>query len=209
MTRPRVLLALQTCDLPKYHARLAACLDTWAKELPSGYDLKICTGATLGVRDDYSALCAKSHATVRYALEHGYDHLLSVDDDSYLRTDRLAIPAADYAGWVTDDLPAQWYAPFCQGGAYWLSRRAMEAIAEVSYGPSFGSACDGWFGTILRLRGIAPMHLPDYVVHPATEWIHKWRAEAAYTAEWTALLQIPSDAEFQFAHENTRLHATR
>lgn len=190
---PRVLVALQTCSLLKYEARTKLCLATWARVLPPGYDLKVCTGAALGVPDVYDALVYKSRASIAYAHDRGYDHLLSVDDDTILRPARLHPPAADYAGWATTVHIDDW-CEFCQGGAYWLSRRAMEVMLATPLPATQGSACDGWTGRILREHGILPVHLSDYVVHPAVEWISKWRPEAVYNPDWTALLQVP-DAE--------------
>jgi hypothetical protein len=187
-TSNRVCVGLISCDSPKYKIRQQQCLNTWAKSLPLGYDLKLCTGKQLSVPDDYGSLCEKVKAAVKYALEQGYDWFLKVDDDTELRPNRLNLPTgAEYAGWVTTvttNPSCTWI--HCQGGCYWLSRKAMRIIAKAEIGPFKNE--DNWVAKTLREHDILPVHLDDFVVAPSSPLVSGWRPEAIYTPEWTALI---------------------
>ncbi len=183
----KVLAALITGAAPKYAARAARCFSTWGKGLPAGYDLKLCTGAALGVGDDYASLNAKTKAVAAHALAQGYDWLLKVDDDTEIRPSQLAAPDADYAGWATLDGVPEFPTAHCQGGCYWLSRRAFELVAAAPLDYNL-TAEDRWVGVLLRDHGIRPLHLDDYVVNPACRWAAAWRP-IVHTDKWTAMLQ--------------------
>jgi hypothetical protein len=201
MTTPKVLVALVTCSLPKYEKRAKYCLGSWGKSLPNGFDLKVCTGEALGVGDDYKSLCLKTRAIAAYASTHNYDWLLKVDDDTDIRPNQLTIPVdADYAGWAaTDNANPSCPWAHCQGGCYWLSRKAIDIVATAPLGDFLSpedrwSAEDRWVSRVLRDRDIVPKHLDDYVINPHQDWATLWRPSASYMPQWTVMLQTQEHA---------------
>jgi hypothetical protein len=203
--RGKIFMGLVTCDKTKYQRLAKFCLNSWGKSIPEGFDLKVCTGSALGVADDYNSLQLKTKALVTYALEHGYEGTIKVDDDTFVRTDRLRVPAADYAGWTTLDgcqPTCSW--SHCQGGFYWLSKRAMKVVAEASFYPkgeprALSISEDSWVGWVLRDKGIRPQLLSDVVLNPSWEWAReteRWRkGDVPNTPDWMALTQI-NEADF-------------
>ena len=187
--KPRVLVGLISADFPKFQLRRQYCLDTWAKSLPPGYDLKVCTGQTLGVSDDYSKLCDKTKAAIKLALDGGYDWLLKVDDDCDVRPHLLAPPVgADYAGWATTSTSHTDYPiPHCQGGCYWLSRKAMNVLIHSTFGRY--TAEDRWVGSVLKDHGIIPTHIPTFTMGQGFTQVGEWRPEEVYNPDWAVLLQ--------------------
>lgn len=153
----KVLVALKTCDFPKYAARRKLIENSWAKRLPKGFEFRSFTGAILGVPDDYDHLCEKTRAICRAA--QGYDKLLIVDDDVFVRTERLRVPDADYAGHVLDGR-------YCSGSFYWLSGIAAAILATSPVGPGDTSAEDQWAARNLWLHGVTPRHMPEVALEP-------------------------------------------
>lgn len=108
----------------------------------------------------------KTEAIVRYALDNGYNYVFKCDDDTYVRVELLlksGFEKHDYSG-----ITASHYAfngighyRWSQGGAgYWLSRRAMEIIAE--HGLHLVPAEDFAVGQLLAKYGIHPSHDERY-----------------------------------------------
>lgn len=175
----KVLIAVVTCRA--YRNRAEAQRRTWAKDMPEGLDLQFFVGqgsdepladeVALPVDDGYHGLPDKVQAVCRWALQRGYTHLLKVDDDAYVRPERVLanIPDADYGGRVrgpsgnhTRTHPFQhkfWPAPYCSGLAYWLSAKAMKVIADAP--PSEDAAEDRRTGNLLLKAGITPIQLGD------------------------------------------------
>src|SRR5208337_651140 len=161
----KVLVALETCLQPKYMARTYRCMTTWVPRLPPGYDFKLCTGPELGCPDDYVSLCLKTRAICRYARDKGYDWLLIVDDDTYVRTDKLTTPeTGDYVGYV---FPFGHGRPvaYCSGGAYWLSRKAFSILA-VSPMLKTTNAEDQWSGWTLANYNIPATENNEFLMQP-------------------------------------------
>ena len=182
----KTLITLITCK--KNAAKRDLVLSTWAKTLPPTFDLKVCDGQALGVDDSYEALVDKTKAAVHYTLMHDYEYMLKCDDDTYLRTAKLKVPDAHYAGWVTDSGVKEFPLAHCQGGAYWLDRDAMFAVVTSPLNDI--TAEDRWVGQALAAAGIKPHHLPDYVMDPHIEWATHWRASYEFKPDWTAMLQV-------------------
>ena len=167
----RVLVALETCRLPKYAAQRELVENTWAKRMPKGFDFEAFDGPRLGVPDDYAGLQKKSKAIIQYAAALDYDGMFKVDDDVYLRTDRLRAIEQPYAGHI---LP--WGAnvhdvkeTYCAGGFYWLNRQAIRILARAPFDVPFmdrTSAEDQWVGWTLRQHGIVPYRLPEIAMQP-------------------------------------------
>jgi hypothetical protein len=174
-------------------ARVNTIRETWIKDIPADVDYKFFYGNRLrpdkerrvqrkvelrepssdeiflDCGDQYTANPDKMKAICAWALAHGYDYILRCDDDTFIYPDRLLATnwaQFDYvgAGFRTD--------MFHPGGCMFLSRRAMEFIAQ---GSPTGYADDLWIGQLLRDKGIKLANEPtmhnkwgdDYVVVPA------------------------------------------
>lgn len=162
----RVLVALESCALPKYAERRQLILNTWAQQLPPWCEFKVCDGPTLGVDDDYGALRDKTRAICLYALTHGYDGLFIADDDIYVRCEHLTIPSCDYGGYV---MPREVHkrheqTPYCAGSFYWLSRRAFTIVAVAPYTDTLAE--DQWVGKVMEQHEIKPKEIPGVVLAP-------------------------------------------
>ena len=127
---PKLLIAIPTCEEDK--ALEDACRATWAKKRDD-VDIVFFDGETLGVADEYEQLPIKVQAICRWAVEHDYDFMLKVDSDTFVWVDRIlasGFEQHDYSGWTGGKAAAK--DEYCSGGAgYFLSRRAMEVIAEA------------------------------------------------------------------------------
>lgn len=111
--------------------------------------------------DDYAGLPAKSQAICKWAIENEYDFACLLDDDTYLRQERLlgaGFEAFDYVGRVrgaSGDISIT-PAPYCSGFAYWLSANAMKVVADA---PLYGDdAEDRHVANVLLKAGIHPTH---------------------------------------------------
>ena len=160
-----VLVALETNSLPKYAERRHLAETTWAKRMPRGYTFESFDGARLGVPDDYHSLCKKTRAICRYAMLHEFDSLVIVDDDVYVRTNRLQVPDCDYGGHCLPKVP-DGTLNYCAGCFYWLSRRTFSIIAQAPIEPQWTSAEDQWVGWTLREHGITPRAMPEVLLEP-------------------------------------------
>jgi hypothetical protein len=88
----------------------------------------------LDVEDDYDSLPYKTHAMVKWALEHGYKYIFKVDTDTFVVPSRLfasKYTQHSYVGypWPKEERSGgfQW----ASGGAgYWINWEAMEVIAR-------------------------------------------------------------------------------
>lgn len=108
----------------------------------------------LDVPDDYYSLPEKVQKTFQWALDNGYDYVLKVDDDVFVRIERLLkeFEPADYRGFSCG-----W---FISGAAYWISRKAMKAVTNDLWnriGPE-GWAEDKSVGRTLEKYNILPQH---------------------------------------------------
>ena len=110
----------------------------------------------------FSALC-------KWALEHGYDYILRLDDDTFVYPERiLATEWAeyDYSGAWNDSVVF-----FHPGGALFLSKKAMEIVVNTRVDHW---ADDAWLGKVMRnnhipTHEIVSIHLPfgqEYVCNP-------------------------------------------
>lgn len=153
----QVLIAVITCE--KNRKRADAVRQTWAPGVK--HDLVFADGAFLGVSDDYEQLPAKVKALCRYALANGYEWLLKIDDDTILYPDRLRVPTTgDYIGRNRGASGGYPHA-YCSGGVYWLSKKAMEVIANAAL--TDDSNEDRWVGNALAVSGIVPIEEPLFI----------------------------------------------
>ena len=89
---PKVLVAMETCEDWRYVARRKLCEQTWTHRLPANFTYVPFTGPMLGVPDNYYGLSQKTRAICRYARERDFDWLVKLDDDVFVRAERLRIP---------------------------------------------------------------------------------------------------------------------
>ena len=182
METPKTLVALETNCSAKYAERRAFAEQTWGRRMPPGYTFESFDGPRLDVDDSYPGLCQKTQAICQWAAERDFDYLIKVDDDVYVRTERLKIPDADYAGHCLPRLP-ETCLNYCAGCFYWLSRKAFTIIAEAPFRPEWTSAEDQWVGWTLRQHGILPVGLPEVVLEPC---LCGNCVPDSVPAEWTA-----------------------
>ena len=149
----RTLIAVTTCHARRGQAE--AQQSTWAKNLPNvkfflgGDDAVHDNEVLLNVDDSYAGLPAKVKATCRWALDHGYEAMLKLDDDVYLVPERFykaGFEMFDYVGnfrmWN-----GKYPHDYASGFAYYLGGKALEIIA---YAPlTDDSMEDRWVGNTL------------------------------------------------------------
>lgn len=149
----KLLIAVITCHTRREQAD--AQYHTWVKDAE---DVRFFLGdgssedakdVILPVNDSYQGLPAKTQAMTRWALDRGYDAVFKVDDDTYVVPERLyraGFEAYDYVGnfrMRNGNYPAD----YASGYAYWLSSRAMHAIADAPL--TEDTMEDRWVGNVL------------------------------------------------------------
>lgn len=154
----KTLIAVTGCHARR--AQIAAQRATWVNDVDfSAADVRFFLGlggearcgdeVVLPVDDGYAGLPGKVRAVCRHALASGYDGLCKLDDDTYLVPARLlsaGFAAFDYVGNFRSrngPYPAEYASGFC----YYLSRRAMEIVAEAEL--SEDTMEDRWAGNLL------------------------------------------------------------
>jgi hypothetical protein len=164
----KLLIAIVTCENRKEQTQSQR--DTWVKDVMTG-DVKFFLGKQdrepldgeifLDVGDDYASLPAKVREVSRWARANDYRALVKLDDDVVFFPTRMIEPKADYAGWKQEPVSANYVAGMC----YWLSRRAIEVMAqaELTDEPSE----DRWTGKVLLEAGIRAE------VWPKIQWFGK------------------------------------
>jgi len=166
------LLAVTTCHT--FRDRADAVRETWGTEVEDA-DVRYFLGrgqakhddeVILDCEDGYHFLSAKTQLIRRWALEHGYTHLTKVDDDCYLRPERLYagnFTSLDYVGRLRG-CSGNYPGPYCSGFTYGLSRKAMELLAPLEWQPNEDFSEDRWTGNKLLSLGISPHHESQFVV---------------------------------------------
>jgi hypothetical protein len=205
---PKALIAILTCK--SYKARMDLLERTWLPLARArGLDMQVFDGQRLGVPDDYANFYLKVKAVCRYALANGYDYLLKLDDDTYLCPERFGVIEEDYAGiripandggssrlGVSAKPSGTYPLDYASGGAYWLSRKAMQIIADALWGNDWAE--DRWIGHVLQAQGIPFTELPDY----ALVWPHPF--EHYLAKDCTVLTQITSPDNLLKCHERAQ-----
>lgn len=116
---------------------------------------------TLNCPDDYRNFPLKCAAMRAWALGHGYENVMKMDDDVFAAPDRLEVPVGDYVGRVRG--PSGSYpAPYCSGFSYWMTRRAMKAALPATWNGDIAE--DRFLGNELLKAGIHPTHDCRYAV---------------------------------------------
>lgn len=166
----KVLLAVVNC-----HTRQAyqdAIRETWLP-LVNGADVRFFRGrgATreplsdevfLDCGDGYSELPDKVRGIVRWASAQGYDYVCKLDDDVVIRPAQFLSTGQnhDFTGRRND--VRQFPVPF--GFAYWLSRFAMQLIADEDHLPNDNND-EAWVTEVLSKANIILHHEPRYVMY--------------------------------------------
>lgn len=150
--------------------RAAAIRNTWFKEWQEEFrnqiDLKFFYGwgaercpdvdeVFLDCPDDYKHLPVKVQNIFEWALQNGYEQVLKIDDDVFLYVDRLMdnLGIDDYRGYEIEAVIGK----YASGTAYWISRRAMEIVANTQWNPA-DWAEDKFVGETLSRNGISLVH---------------------------------------------------
>ncbi len=196
----KTLIAVMTCHQPGYEEKAAAQRATWAKDV-KGADLVFFKGRPhqfrfggppadevwLDCSDRYEDLNQKLPMMLLWALERGYDYLWKVDDDVYLRPERLLrIEPFDYCGAVapfefSPPSPANYFTVFasvrpkiiqaCVGWVYGLSKRSMETLLYQPALHCYNNHEDLWVGQKLLDYDIKPVHLEGRIKKPCTHGV--------------------------------------
>lgn len=169
MSQMKVLIAVITCH--QNTERVKSIRSTWYPSVPSGQaDLRFFVGrgprvttpdhVQLDVDDSYAGLPEKVRGVMHWAIREGYDHVVKVDDDTYVQPDRLLASGflgRDYIGRLRGPSGRRPY-PYASGFCYVLSNRAAAIIAHTD--PGVESAEDRFVGNTLYAAGFK-CH-PDY-----------------------------------------------
>ena len=153
------LIAIVSCKL--HEDRVKAIKETWLNLLDRDkYDVEFFDGDRLRVLDDYKSLPHKTQAIFRWALQNKYEHVLKIDDDTYIIPKNLKSNTDDYAGTIHAPTLSSPFR-YCSGGAYWVSEKSMRAIVDARVDDW---AEDRWVGKVLVGAGIYPKRIDDFVV---------------------------------------------
>jgi len=173
--KPKILIAVTTCHA--FRDRADAVRETWGAEV-EGADIRYFLGSApnaaprpdeiiLDCQDGYHFLSQKTQLIRRWALDHGYDYLWKVDDDTYVRPERLlgnGFAGMDYVGRLRG--PSGNYAgPYCSGFCYGLSKKSLELLAPLEWPLNDDFSEDRWTGNKLLRLGITPQNEMGFVVH--------------------------------------------
>lgn len=99
----------------------------------------------------------KTQCMVKWALERGYEHVFFIPVDCYVCVPRLLVSGFEvehYTGFKAYDEPH-----IGGGSGYWLSKRAMEAVAQFGVYPDYE---DRWVGAAVSSGGMALKHDARY-----------------------------------------------
>jgi hypothetical protein len=132
----KILFAIVSCR--PHAAYRQAVRDTWLPEVGDKADAFFFVGRDvdapetdvvhLECDDDYEHLPAKVQSIARWALEHNYDFMVKIDNDTVLLVDEFlkgGFDLHDFTGWLNTwnrVCPSPW------GFCYTLSRKAMEVV---------------------------------------------------------------------------------
>lgn len=169
----KTLIAITSCHA--YRERADSIRETWAAEAKDFADVRYFLGAGEAKRDDevvldcpdgYHYLSAKTQLIRKWALQNGYEYLWKIDDDCYLRPERLfadGLSTHDYVGRLRG--PSGNYSnPYCSGFCYGLSKKSMELLMQVDWDPSDDFSEDRWTGNQLMKLGISPYNATQFIV---------------------------------------------
>jgi hypothetical protein len=174
LTKPKLLIAILACHHRAPHLR--AIRETWVPDIKDRCEYRFFFGrgshanpqadeVTLDCDDAYRGLACKVQEACRWALHHGFEILFKVDDDTYVRPDRVVMAGFekhDWVGRVNAATDMYHLHPYTRGGVgYSLSRRAMQALVSAPKpNPDIPSeyAEDSWVGKIMLANGIVAVN---------------------------------------------------
>lgn len=167
-----IFIGILSCR--KNAALRRAARETWLRGCPVPYAFFVGEGEPLvDAGDDVVELAVpdgrilppKVNAMIKWVHEHSYSHLARLDDDCYVRTDRLlnsGFHLADFIGCKSygdgNSIPDEvvgvkvMHSDFITGCALWLNETAMELILESQYGTAQIWAEDQLMSSILHNR---------------------------------------------------------
>ncbi len=163
-----VLLAVATCH--RYRHRADAQRKTWVKDVGNSADVRFFLGTPhdgsrledevwLDCPDAYANRKEKIISIIRWAVGYTYDYLWKLDDDIYLRPERLlTLKAGDYCGATVGDNRA------ISGAIYGLGRTSMEKLLSPNTA-DWQEYEDLWVQRRLAEMGVSPTEMggPDGV----------------------------------------------
>lgn len=109
----------------------------------------------LDVPDGYYQASLKIQAICRWALDHGYSSILKLDDDNYVYPERIPDLPEDI------DQIGHWQHDYISGFAYWLSERAMKAVATLNTGSVWAE--DVFVGHCMTIAGLSRKHEASFI----------------------------------------------
>lgn len=187
--RKQVLIAVESCQRNRLGPVHDAIRDTWFKNL-GVTEKRFFYGAGLGMTlqcddldvscldclDDYESLPSKTQAICQWSIKHDFDFLYKCDTDTVVNPWQFVFSGFenhDYFGGENADQNVPGFGPtrieFCSGGAgYWLSRRAMQIVAETQVFPG-QTAEDVFVASALLKHGIKPTFHPGYRWRPGVK----------------------------------------
>lgn len=202
----RYLIAVVSCLRPENQKLCQAQDGTWLRNLPHRFfvgngtgDLRLVSSTVyLDTPDDYPNLPLKVQAMCRWVLQQPerYQFVFKCDDDYYAVPDRLLNSGFDkwnYFGHVRFPYGEKAHIAYCHGGAgYWLSRKAIQTVAEGDPKHFTSGIEDGAVARCLAEKGIFPQHDPRYRLdfHAPTrenDWVnsHKIKVHNMFELEKT------------------------
>lgn len=165
----KLLIAVLACHHRAGH--LSACRETWVPDAKGLCDVKFFFGrgshadpkddeVILDCDDAYRGLACKVQEVARWALAHDYDFVMKVDDDTYVRPERVMSSGFEYHDYVGRLLgPTDHYhqTRYARGGTgYFMSRAVMKVLADAPKpNPDIPRdyAEDSWVGRITLEAG--------------------------------------------------------
>lgn len=196
----RLLIAVKSCEIDYMKCAHHLIRNTWGKDVGADlkFFMGYGKGNILGlntdekfvmVGDSYKDLPKKTREIVRYALNHNYDYIFLCDTGSFvthhvtsydfdrfdylgywgLKKDRFFFEAGNVRrGCPT--MAVEKCFPWASGGGYYLSRKAMEIVANNE---PFFWAEDCWVGNVLGRNGILlEDRAHDGYIPYIVRWIH-------------------------------------
>ena len=169
---PKHSIAMPDRVLVDHTTRVSAISETWAtEETKYFYGARHSFGPTatgaehigLDCGDSYYETAFKVRAMCRWALDHGHKEMFKVDDDTYVRPERLDF-RGDFVCRVLPPTDENHPVPYPYGGCgYYLGERMLNLAAEDTQCTSdpegdTWARCntyeDGWIGRVARDAGI-------------------------------------------------------
>jgi hypothetical protein len=151
-----------------------AVRETWVPHTPQGLDYKFFLGPCghrspkedevfLDCDDSYGGLPSKVRAMCKWALDHGFDHMVKLDDDVVFKPKMFlhtGYQNYDFTGNLNEDrspVAIPW------GFCYVLSKRSMEIMAAAQLPGNHND--EAWVSHTLNSHGIVLHREPRFYLH--------------------------------------------